>query len=126
MFWLLPATLLLVSTASAASLGGAAAQAIGAGAAAVDPCDTDGFTATYTTSGGNVTHVTIGGIADPGCEGGSLRVTLTDADGASLASSGPATIATDADTSPNSLQLAVSPQPAAGGVGKAHVSISGP
>ena len=68
----------MILTGHAAGLGGLGAGRLGAGGATVPACDTNGFTVTYTTSGGNVTNAIVGGIADPGCEGGSLSVTLTN------------------------------------------------
>jgi hypothetical protein len=112
--------------ASAASLGGMSSGSLSAGDAAIPACDTTGVTGTYTTSGGNVTAVTVGGLADPGCEGGVLSVTLTNAAGDSIASGGPQTIPTDGDTADNSLTVSMSPNPAAENVAGYHVSIVGP
>ena len=113
------------SVALAASVGISAAK-LGAGNVAVVACETDGFTVGYTTSRGNVTTVTVGAIADPGCEGGSLSVTVTDSAGTSIATAGPLTIPTDGGTTDNSVALTPSPQPAAGQVAGYHVSITGP
>jgi len=73
-----------------------------------------------------VTTVTVGAIADPGCEGGSLSVTLTDSAGASIATAGPQTVPADGDTTDNSMALTTSPQPGAAQVAGYHVSITGP
>jgi hypothetical protein len=118
-------TLASSAFASAASLGGISGG-VGAGNAAIPACDTTGVTVTYTTSGGNVTTVTVGGLADPGCEGGSLSLTLTNTAGDSIASGGPQTIPTDGDTADNSVNVSVSPNPAAENVAGYHVSIAGP
>jgi hypothetical protein len=120
------ATLASSVFASAASLGGVSSGSVAAGNVAIPSCDTTGVSVSYTTSGGNVTAVTVGGLADPGCEGGSLAVTLTNAAGDSIASGGPQTVPTDGDTVDNSLNVSVSPNPAAENVAGYHVSIVGP
>lgn len=77
-------------TASAATLPTSTIK-VGGGSVGVSSCDTDGFSASsFTTSGGKVTSVTVGGIATA-CAGGSLRVTLTQGT-ASIAAGGPVTI----------------------------------
>ena len=67
--------LLMSVTASAATLPTVTSK-VGGGSASVAKCDPDGFTMNFTTSGGRVTEVLVGGIA-PACFGGSLRITLT-------------------------------------------------
>ncbi len=119
-------TLASSAFASASSLGGMSSGSLSAGDAAIPACDTTGVTVTYTTSGGDVTAVTVGGLADPGCEGGALSLTLTNAAGDSIASGDPQAIPTDGDTADNSLTLSVSPNPAAENVAGYHVSIVGP
>lgn len=114
-----------VVPAFAASLGLSAAR-LGAGAAAVSACDADGFTVGYTTSGGNVTGVAVSGIADPGCEGGALSVTLADTSGAAIGSGGPQTVAADGDTADNSITVALTPTPLASAVTAVHITVSGP
>jgi hypothetical protein len=113
-------------TGSAASLGTVSSTLVGAGSASVPRCDPDGFTISYTTSGGAVTSVTIGAVADPGCEGGRLSVTLVDSAGASIASGGPVTVPTDGDTSSNAVSVSVSPNPAADKVAAYHAVVAGP
>jgi len=113
------------SVALAASLPLGSAP-VGAGTAAVPTCDANGFTYSFTTSGGNVTAVTVEDIADPSCENGVTRITLTDSGGASLASAGPQAVPTDGDGLPNSMTLSPAPQPPAGQVSATHVSVSGP
>jgi hypothetical protein len=98
--------------ASATGLG-VTSPRVSAGSAAIARCDADGFTLGYTTSAGNVTSVTVNGIADPGCEGADLSVALTNSTGAAIASGGPQTLPTDGDTADNSLTLSVNPNPAA-------------
>jgi hypothetical protein len=72
-----------------------------------------------------VTSATVGGIADPGCEGGQLSLTLANGT-ASIATGGPVTVPTDAGTTDNAVTVALSPQPAAAQVNRVHVSITGP
>jgi hypothetical protein len=110
--------------AAAANLGVTAAK-LGAGGATVAACD-GAFTETYTTVSGNVTSVTVADIADPACEGAELSLRLTDTAGASIASAGPATVATDPDTSPNSVTVAVGGQPDADAVAGIRISLTGP
>ena len=88
-------------------------------------CDTS-FSVAYTTSAGAVTNVTVGDISDPACEGGSLSLTLTGSTGASIASGGPQVIPSDADADPDSLAVAVSPQPVADQVAGVRIAITGP
>jgi len=114
-----------VLPASAASLGGLDPDRLTAGQATVAACD-GAVSLSYATQGGNVTSVTIGGIADPACEGGALSVQALDSSNASISSAGPATVATDADTADNSLTLSLSPQPNAEQVSATAVSITGP
>ena len=120
------AVLVALPFAFAAALGGLLAEDLGGGSATVSSCDTDGFTASYATSGGLVTSVTVGGIADPGCEGGDLSVTLTNSSGTSLGSGGPQTVPTDGGTVDNSLTLSLVPQPTASQVARVHVAVTGP
>jgi hypothetical protein len=118
-------TVASLCAASAAALGGIAGGQVSAGDAPITACDT-GFTLVYTTLGGDVTAVTVNGIADPACEGADLSVTLTDAGGGAVASGGPASVPTDGDAADNSLVLPVSPNPAAEQVAGYHVSLVGP
>lgn len=126
------ATVLAISLAIAtipgfaASLGGLATKQLGAGSAVVAACDTNGFTVGYTTSSGNVTAVNLGGIADPGCEGGQLSLTLADTSGASVGAGGPQTVPTDGGTADNSMTVTVTPTPAASAVTAIHVVVTGP
>ena len=114
-----------VAVAHATGLGGLFTGDVGSGTASVASCD-NGFGTQYTTASGNATAVTINGIADPACEGGSLRVTLVNGSNASVASGGPTSVPTDGDTTDNSVTVSLSPQPAAGTVARIHVSIAGP
>jgi hypothetical protein len=120
------AAVVSVSLASAAALGGISTNRVAAGDAAIAACDGNGFSVSYTTVGGNVTAATVADIADPGCEGGDLSITVKDSAGVSIASGGPSAIPTDGDTSPNSLTVSVSPQPAAEQVAGVEVAVVGP
>ena len=113
-------------TAFAAGLGGLSADDLGGGNDTVASCDSDGFAPSYTTSAGNVTAVTVGGIADPGCEGGSLHVTLADSAGTGIGSGGPQAIPTDGDALDNSVTVSLTPQPAGSQVTRIHVAVTGP
>jgi hypothetical protein len=76
--------------AVAASLN-VTASSLGAGTATVASCDTDGVAAGFDTTysvaavGYKVTTVHITGIATPGCDGRTMKVTLIGAADASLA-----------------------------------------
>ena len=125
---------LAASAAVGAALAGAAFAAplglvsglVGSGSTAIPRCDQDGFTYSLATSGGDVVSVTVGDIADPGCEGGELHVTLTDTAGNAIASGGPAVVPADGDATPNEVTLPTSSQPAAGDIARAHASVVGP
>jgi hypothetical protein len=120
------ATLASVCVASAAVLGEISGGQVGAGNAPIAACDSTGFTLAYTTVGGNVTAATVSGIADPGCEGGDVSLTLRNSGGAGIASGGPHTITPDGDAAENSVLLSVSPNPAAEQVSGYHISLVGP
>jgi hypothetical protein len=119
------AAVVVVVPGFAATLGGLSPSRLGAGAATAAACDTNGFTVSYATSGGNVTSATVGGIADPGCEAGELSLTLANG-AASVGGGGPVTVAADAGTVDNAVTVALSPQPPAAQVNRVHVSIVGP
>jgi hypothetical protein len=76
--------------AVAASLN-VTASTLGAGTGTVASCDTDGVATTFDTSysasaaGYKVTTVHVTGIATPGCDGKTMKVTLVGAADASLA-----------------------------------------
>jgi hypothetical protein len=103
---------------SAASLGGVSGARLGAGAAVVVGCDTDGVTTAYTTSGGRVTTVTVGGLATA-CAGATLSLTLTGAGNASVGTGGGTVAGT-------SLGVSITPQPTATSVTGVHIVIQGP
>jgi len=105
--------------AFASTLGPVATGSVGNSAGSVSPCDANGFTFSYSTSAGNVTSVTVGGI-DAACAGGSLVLTLTDSTGASIGGGGPVAVAG------TSVNVSPSPQPYAGAVQGARVVITGP
>ena len=74
----------------AASLG-VSANTLGSGTSSVTACDTDGVATSYATAydstvaGYEVTTVSVTGIATPGCDAKSMKVTLVGAADASLA-----------------------------------------
>jgi hypothetical protein len=107
------------SLAAASALQGVSSARVGDGATPVAACDPNGFTVTYTTSGGNLTSVAIGGIA-AACNGGSLRVTVVDGSRTSVASGGPVTV------SGTSASVSVSPNPPGATPAGVDVSIAGP
>jgi hypothetical protein len=83
-------TVFATAFAAAASLG-VTSTGLGAGTATVASCDTNGVVATFDTAysapaaGYKVTIVHITGIATPGCDGLSMKVTLVGTADASLA-----------------------------------------
>lgn len=103
--------------AFAASLG-IVPGALGAGQVAVTSCDSD-FSADYTTVSGNVTAVSVTGIAAP-CAGGALSLTLTNGAGTSVGSGGPVGV------SGGSANVSISATPDAEVVAGIRVSIEGP
>ncbi len=122
---LLVTTVASSGIASAAALGGISGG-LAAGNGAIEPCDTTGFSVTYTTAGGNVTAITVGGIADPGCEGGRLSLAVRNASGAAIAHGGPQTVPTDGDTADTAITVPVTPQPGAAEVEGIAIQIAGP
>lgn len=115
-----------VAGASAAGLSGLGTGGLGAGVTAVAPCDANGFTATYHSTAGAVERVTVGGIADPGCEGGTLSAVLVSSSGTALAAAGPQTLLVDVGTTDDSVELTFAPAPAVGSVARLHVAVTGP
>jgi hypothetical protein len=107
------------SLAAASALQGVSSARVGNGSTPVAACDTDGFTVSYTTSGGNLTSVAIGGIASA-CNGASLRVTVVDSSRTSVASGGPVTV------SGSSATVSVSPNPPGSTPAGVDVSMVGP
>lgn len=125
--------LLLLLAAAAAAVPFAAAAltsvsggAISSGSAAVAACDSDGFGASYATSGGAITAVKVTGIADPACEGGIVRVAVVDGAGVSIGSGGPVTIAADGDALDNEATLTVAGSPTALSAQRVHIVVEGP
>ena len=104
---------------------GLASSKVGGSKAAIARCDANGFTVSYGLSGANVNSVTVAGLADPGCEGASVRATLTSSAGASIGS-GTGTVATDAGTVDNTLVLTIAPTPAETTVSGIQLSVTGP
>lgn len=107
------------SLAAASALQGVNSPRVGNGSTPVSACDSDGFTISYTTSGGNLISVGVGGIA-PACNGGSLRVTVVNSSRTSVASGGPVTVSGTSET------VSVSPNPAGATPAGVDVSIAGP
>lgn len=91
----------------------------GNGSSPIASCDTDGFTVSYTTSGGNLTSVGVGGIA-PACNGASLRLTVVNSSRTSVASGGPVAV------SGTSATVSVSPNPPGATPAGVDISIVGP
>jgi hypothetical protein len=110
--------------AFAAQLGLAPGNA-GAGATPIARCDADGFTISYGLTGPNVSSVTVGGIADPACEGASVTVTLTSTAGAAIGS-GTGTVPTDGDALDNAVAVTISPTPSEVSVTGIQVVLVGP
>jgi hypothetical protein len=108
---------MVVASAASLAMSPGSLQADNSSVAA---CDTSvpKFTHSFTTSGGNVTQVTVGDI-DPACTNGQLSVRLTDGS-ASIGSGGPVTV-----TGP-SHNVAIPAQPAATSVGGIHILVLGP
>jgi hypothetical protein len=113
------------ATASAATLGGLLAPAISAGEAVVQGCDAS-MGLVYTTSGGDVTAVTVSGIADPACSGGVLSLVVLDANGTAIASAAPVAVPSDAGTADDVVTVAVSPHPPAELVEGVALQVLGP
>jgi hypothetical protein len=109
----------LCSLASASALQGVNSTPVGNGSTPVSACDTDGVTVSYTTSGGNVISVGVGGIA-AACNGASLRVTVVDGSRTSVASGGPVTVGGSSAT------VSVSPNPPGATPAGVDVSLVGP
>jgi hypothetical protein len=107
------------SLAAASALQGVSSARVGNGSIPVTACDTDGFTISYTTTGGNVTSVGVGGI-DSACNGASLSVTVVNGSRTSVAGGGPVTV------SGNSATVSISPNPAASTPAGVDVSVVGP
>ena len=93
--------------ASAATLGGISTATIGANNTTIAACDSDGVTATYTSSWDatdkryEISAVTVAGVADT-CDTQTLKVALTDSAGAQLSEgtlSLPNSVATSFDVS---------------------------
>jgi hypothetical protein len=72
-----------------------------------------------------VNSVTVAGIADPGCEGASVAVTVTSAAGANIGA-GTGTVPTDAGTVDNSLVVTIAPTPAEASVSGIQIALTGP
>jgi len=113
--------LLTLAYGAAASLSISSAS-LGAGSAAVQPCDADGFTHTLNLGSGNdagkVVSVTIGDVASA-CNGGQMTVVLTDASDAKVGD-GTATV------SGGSVTVPIDEKPSVSRVRNVHVVVVGP
>lgn len=116
---------LFAATAFAAGLGGLSAGDLGAGGTPIRACDDDGFTYDLTLSTGLVTAVVVGDISDPGCEEGTLHLTLVDANGDDIGS-GTTAIGVDSDTDANLVTVSLSVQPLLTNVEGIHAAVVGP
>ena len=105
---------------AAAALTTVAGGPLASGSASIAPCDSDGFGAAYTTSGGAITAVIVTGIAEPGCDGARARVAIVDDAGVALASGGPQTVTADTVTVP------VGGAPAAADAQRVEIVLEGP
>lgn len=121
----LPAIAAVAVVASAATLGGLGASGLAAGQTAVSACDGDGFTYDLSVSTGLVTAVVVGDVADPGCEGGTLHLTLVDDAGADIGG-GTETVPVDEDTDANLVTVSLSVQPLLTDVAGIHAAVVGP
>lgn len=108
----------VVASAASLAMSPGSLQAANSSVAACDSSEPK-FTHSFTTSDGDVTTVTVGDIAGA-CNGGNLRVTLTDSGGASIGSGGPVTV-----TGP-SHDVSIPVQPAATSVAGIHIVVVGP
>ena len=111
------AAALALATAAAAGLD-VAGGGVGAGTASVARCDPDGFSLSFTTLGGDVTAVSVGGIA-AACVGGELSVTLTSS-GANVGGGGPVSVAGSA------ADVSITATPDADAIDGYHVAVVGP
>jgi hypothetical protein len=110
------------ATAAVAATLLLAGSHLGAGGAAVERCDMDGFTYTNVVSAGAVTSVTVSAIAAP-CAGGLLGVTLTNSAGANI---GSGTVALPAAGFTGTASVPISPQPPATAVHRYNGIVVGP
>lgn len=116
--------LLFATLAAAAAAGVASATPLGAIANAqiasnVPACDTHGFTVAYSVSGSTIGSVTVGSIPLANCDGATLAVTITDANGNTVAGTQPGTVASD------ELTLALDTRVALAGAAGVEISVVG-
>lgn len=98
------------------------AAPLAGGTAAVNACDTDGFTFRYAVdTSERITSVTVGAMAAT-CAGGTLRVTL--ANGATSVGSGTAALPSVGFT--GSATVSMSPAPLSSGVTAVYAVVEGP
>jgi hypothetical protein len=111
------------TAAAATTLGGVSTGGLGAGGTQVNSCDSDGMTVNYQISNDQVTDVIVSGIADPGCEGLKMSVTLANSSGASIGSASSIVIPTDGDSTNNTMTIPVSGAPSAAAVTNFHIAV---
>lgn len=117
------AMLMTPSFGMAAGLAGLQSRDLGAGGAAVAPCDPNGVEVSVKTNGsGEVTAVTVSGLAYPACDGETLLVTLTGSSGAKVGD-GSATVAVPGDGDET---VPIDELPARQGVDGAQIAIFDP
>lgn len=118
LLWAVGAVIVAVPLVGHAATLPLSADSLGGASAAIARCDTDGFSIAYATTGGNVTGLTISGIA-AACADGRIEATLMGA-GTKLATSGSATV------SGGSAAVSFLVPPDAELVDGIHVLVSGP
>lgn len=119
-------TLVFCVSASASSLGGLDVSNLASGAGVVVACDDDGLSTSYTTSAGKVTAVTVSGIADPGCEGARLSLSLVTNGKAQIGSGGPVVVPFDEGTADDSVTVPVATRPDVSAIAGVHIVMEGP
>ncbi len=114
-----------VVTGLAASLNVSSAK-LGSGDATITACDTDGVNSTYTFTSGtsDVSAIAVSGIADPNCDGAEVRVQALNSSGTVLGH-GTATNTADADTNPNSVDVALNTAVASSDIATVRVTLNG-
>lgn len=118
------AVVLTAGTGSAATLG-VDGGPLGAGDAAVSSCDTGGLSLAWATTAGKVSTVTVGGLADPACDGATVEVTVMGG-GTRIATATPATVPVDGDALDGEVALTVPALPSPDAVDGARILVRGP
>lgn len=126
-------TLLLAGLAAAAAASVAAATPLGeianaqiaSAGSGVPRCDTNGITVAYTTSGSSIVAVVVASRPGADCEGAVLRVTITDANGNSIAQSDPQIVLPDADSVAGTTTLPLDAKPVLEDAAGVEISVVG-